>query len=162
MGKTVATTNPLSLYVWSLCYFWDLNVQGIQGTKLLKRFNWNLSSGKSSNMQRCVSGDLRNFRHAVQVRWILRYSYVPADWGTWQLSLTRKVTCHSSPLCSNTNTDSGVLVPDIFNYLVSTFISSHLLPYSWIDDFLFSYFRHSCTSEEKEEGRSQQFAATFM
>lgn len=77
--------------------------------------------------------------------------YVPADWGTWQLSLTRKVTCQSSPLCSNTNTDSGVLVPDIFNYLVSTFISSHLLPYSWIDAFLFSYFKLCCTSEEKEE-----------
>lgn len=77
--------------------------------------------------------------------------YVPSDWETWQLSLTRRVTCHSSPLCSNTNTGSGVLVPDIFNYLVSTFISSPLLPCSWIDALLFSYLKPCCTSEEKEE-----------
>lgn len=87
--------------------------------------------------------------------------YVPADWGTWQLSLTRKVTCHSSPLCSNTNQDSGVLVPGIFNYLVSTFISSHLLPYSWIDAFLFSYFKHCCTSEEKEEEKITTVSSNF-
>ena len=49
------------------------------------------------------------------------------------------------------------LVPDIFNYLLSTFISSHLLPCSWIDAFLFSYFKHCCTSEEKITTVSSNF-----
>lgn len=86
-------------------------------------------------------GDLTKFRPTVEVRWILQYSASPQTGGTWQLSLTRKVTCHSSPLCSNTNTDSRVLVPDIFNYLMSTFIFSHLPLYGGIDAFLLFIFR---------------------
>ncbi len=52
-------------------------------------------------------------------------------------------------------------MPDIFNYLMSTFISSHLVLYSWIDAFLFSYFKHGCTSEEKEEEKITTVSSNF-
>lgn len=56
---------------------------------------------------------------------------LPEDGGTAPLSGTRSVTCHSQPLCSNTNSHSGALVADLFNYPASTFISTQLQPSSF-------------------------------
>lgn len=84
---------------------------------------------------------------------------VPADQGTWQLSLTRKVTCHSPPLCSNTNTDSGVLVADIFNYLMSTFISSHL-QLDWCHAS-FHIWSGAVLHRRRRGRRSQPFSSNF-
>lgn len=84
---------------------------------------------------------------------------VPADQGTWQLSLTRKVTCHSPPLCSNTNTDSGVLVADIFNYLMSTFISSHLC-LDWCHA-PFHIWSGAVLHRRRRGRRSQPFSSNF-
>lgn len=104
------------------------------------RFSWNLFRNIIKHVKRCLGG-FEELQTYCRSQMNLPVCYVPVDRGTWQLSLTRKVTCHSSPLCSNTNTDSGVLAADIFNYRVSTFISSHLLPYSLIDASPFFIFQ---------------------
>lgn len=171
MGKTVTITNSLSPCA-CFCYCLDLNVRGIRGGKTSERDS--AETSLQEYHQTCTNAS-RGRRLGCGGRFgeVPTYSRsqtnpsvecVPADIRTWQLSLTRKVTCHSPPLCSNTNTDSGVLVPDIFNYRVSTFISSHLRRYSWIDAFLLSYSAHSCTSEggRRRRGRSQLFHLTFM
>lgn len=141
-----------------MCYFWDFGNSRHKTYKkiLLERlFRKIIKHGKMR-----LRG-LKELQKYCRSQINLSVQCIPVDWGTWQLSLTRKVTCHSSPLCSNTNTDSGVLVPDIFNYLVSTFISSHLLLCNWIAAFPFSYFKLCCTSEDRKKEKITTVSSNF-